>query len=225
MYKLFRHRYCFALLALLLVAPVQFAYSATSYVTDELTVPMRSGASKGHRIIKFLVSGMALKVYETSEDGSFTRVTTVEDEKEGWVETRYLMKNRSARERLPGLTEKIKKLKTSVKDLEENKKQLEQQNAELEQETIELGNQLKELRIVAQEPAALADKNRRLTAQIKKVDAKNAELIKENTFLADENIKTWFMIGGGVALVSLFFGLVIPSFSWGRKKDGWGGGF
>jgi len=224
MYKRHKHRYYSALLALLLVSPVPFSY-ATSYVTDELTIPLRSGSSREHRITKFLVSGTALTVYETNDDGSYTRVTVVEDKREGWVETKNLMHNRSARERLPGLAEKVKKLKVSIKNFETNKKQLEQQNEELKRETIELGDQLKELRIVSAKPAAIADRNRRLTIQIEKVDAKNAALIEENIILSDENIKTWFMVGGGVALVSLLFGLIIPGFGWGRKKDGWGGGF
>ena len=75
---------------------------------------------------------------------------------------------------------KVKQLKTTIIELETNKKQLELQNEGLKLETIELGNQLKELRVVAQEPAAIADKNKRLMAQIEKVDVKNAELNAEN---------------------------------------------
>jgi hypothetical protein len=43
--------------------------------------------------------------------------------------------------------------------------------------------------------------------------------------MSNMDIKLWFMVGGGVALISLILGLVIPSFNWGRKKDSWGGGF
>ena len=77
----------------ILVLSVLFVMTATItlplqakvlYVSDELKVPMRSGASNGHRIVKFLVSGAALTVIEVSEDGNFTHVEA-SGGKTGWV--------------------------------------------------------------------------------------------------------------------------------------------
>ena len=46
----------------------------TGYISDQLSVAMRSGASNQHRILKFLSSGAAVKVLETSEDGKYKLV-------------------------------------------------------------------------------------------------------------------------------------------------------
>ena len=196
----------------------------TAYVTDELTVPLRSGTSTSHRIIKFLPSGTKLNVLEVDEESGFTQVST-EDGKEGWVKSTHLMNNRSAREQLPTLAAKTNELRSLLKELKQEKAQLEKKIKKIEDDNQTLADRIQELREVAAEPAAIADKNRRLTEQLQKVDAMNEQLIADNERMSNMDIKLWFMVGGGVALLSLILGLVIPSFNWGRKKDSWGGGF
>ena len=212
----------------LFAVSVLLSFSARSetiaYVTDELTVPLRSGTSTSHRIIKFLPSGTKLNVLEVDEESGFTQVST-EDGKEGWVQSAHLMNNRSAREQLPTLAAKTNELRSLLKELKQEKAQLEKKIKKIEDDNQTLADRIQELREVAAEPAAIADKNRRLTEQLQKVDAMNEQLIADNERMSNMDIKLWFMVGGGVALLSLILGLVIPSFNWGRKKDSWGGGF
>lgn len=208
---------------LFLILCTSQAGAKSLYVSEELTIPMRSGPTTSHRIVKFLTSGAQLKAFEESEDKKFIRVITAEDEKEGWVRVNQVMDHKSARERLPGLLKRISSLKEEVKTLKAETKSQEETIEKLNREIAGISEQLKELRLVSREPAAIAQKNRELTALIEKVNAENKTLIEQNTILSDENIKEWFMIGGGVALVSLFFGLIIPNFRWRRKKDSWGG--
>lgn len=200
------------------------ARAETVYVSDELTTALRSGGTSSHRIIKFLPSGTRLTVIEADEDAAFTKVSTKEG-KEGWVEAKHLMNNRSARDQLPGLQTKTKELRGIVKELKEKKFLLEQKINKIEADNLALTGRIKELRAVAADPIATADKNRRLTNQLEKADAKNLKLTEDNDRLSNMDIKLWFIIGGGVALLSVILGLVIPSFNWGRKKDSWGGGF
>ncbi len=70
------------LLSFLISEPV-FA-KTVRYVSDELKIPLRSGASNKHRIIKFLRSGTALTVL--SNEDKFTEVE-MRDGKSGWVLT------------------------------------------------------------------------------------------------------------------------------------------
>lgn len=229
MYKSRLHKKLFSslvasLAALFLLLSFSVCAETTVYVSDELTIPLRSGTSNSHRIIKFLPSGAKLNVIETNEDSSYTKVS-VEGGKEGWVETAHIMKTRSAREQLPKLTAKTKELRSIVKELKGKNSQLEQKIKKIEEDNQTLADRIQELREVAAEPAAIADKNRRLTEQLEKVDAKNLVLEEDNARLSNVDIKLWFVVGGGVALLSVILGLVIPGFNWGRKKDSWGGGF
>jgi SH3 domain protein len=206
------------------------ASAETLYVSDELTIPIRSGATMQHRILGFLTSGTSLDVQETSDDGDYYRVNAAG--KEGWVKAEFAMKSPSARSQLPGLYKRIEALKadigegkSTIKDLNARIKQLEDDTRALEKNRDGLADSLDDLKQVAARPVAIAQHNKELEQNLNKVSNELTLVQAENEHLRDRNIKEWFMIGGGVSLASLFFGLIIPNFKWRRKRDSWGGGF
>ena len=203
---------------------------SVGYVSDSLTIPMRTGTTNRHKILKFLVSGTRLEILEESEDGSYIRVRTPED-KEGWVERKLVMSEASARDQIISINQKMETMKSKVSELrstlaEKNNqlKQYEKQNGVLEQENNTLRANLASLKKTAANPIAIAEKNASLEEQISNMKTRNQELQAENARLNDKNIKEWFMIGAAVSLGSLFFGLIIPRIQW-RKKESWGGSF
>jgi SH3 domain protein len=206
------------------------AAAETLYVSDELTVPIRSGATTQHRILGFLGSGTALDVQETSDDGEFYRVNAAG--KEGWVKAEFSMKSPSARSQLPRLNQRIESLKADIKqekatiaELNAKIRQLEADSRSLEKNRDGLSDSLEKLKQVAARPVAIAQQNKELEQQLNKVTSELTVLQEENEHLGDRNIKEWFLIGGGVSLASLLFGLVIPNIKWRRKRDSWGSGF
>jgi len=216
------------LLLLLALVPQTPAWSAkTLYVSDELSIPIRSGASNQYRILKFLQSGTPLTVMEQSEDGSYTRVTT-SDDKEGWVETSKLMRNQSARDRIVDINRRMEQmkaredgLKKSIADLQNERNELQQQYADLNRKYRALEDELEKLKRTAAEPIMISRQNRTLEHELAQERATTQALEQENQDLKDRGIKEWFMIGAGVSLGSLFFGLIIPNFRWRRKRDSW----
>jgi SH3 domain protein len=88
----------------------------TRYVSDELKVPMRSGASNQHRIIRFLKSGTPLKVLETDDETGFSKIE-LSDGKDGWVENGDMMSQPSARDRIVYVNDKLSKSREDVKEL------------------------------------------------------------------------------------------------------------
>ncbi len=191
----------------------------TAYVSDTLTIPMRSGTTNRHKILKFLPSGTQVTTHETSDDGTHTKITT-DDNREGWVETTLLMPEPSAREQLAALNSKLQR----VKQLANERDLLQKQNNKLEQNNQTLRDTLDELKQAAAQPIALAERNKQLSNDLDKAHSDIDQLTQQNAQLSDRNIKEWFMIGAIVSLGSLFFGLIIPRISW-RKKQSWGGGF
>ncbi len=203
----------------------------TLYVSDELKIPLRSGDTNQHRIVKFLKSGAPLEVQETNEAGTYYRVVTGSG-KEGWVEAKDVMQQASARSRLPVLQNKISDLKqqlntqkSSIKTLKAEIRDLQQQNAKLDDFGQRKTEDLARLKKLAARPVALAQKNKELEGELSKVRSELAYTTAENDRMKNDEIKQWFMIGGGVSLISLFFGLIIPNFKWRRKTDSWGGDF
>ena len=88
------------LLSLLLSASAAFAYPA--WVSDEFEITLRSGPSTSNAIQLMVGSGRQLEVLERDADSGYSRVRTPGGT-EGWVLTRYLMDERSAREQVQRL--------------------------------------------------------------------------------------------------------------------------
>ncbi len=202
------------------------------YVSDDLTIPMRTGTTTNHKILKFLNSGMAVEILEETPDRTYARIQLVEDEtKSGWVETRLLMTQPSAREQLEELRKtnqiirnKRDELRQQLKESNTVNQQLQTVQAELEQKIVNLENTLSRLRTSAAEPIRLAEENQQLKQTLTDEQSKNATLIEQNAVLADQNIKQWFMIGAAVSIGSLILGLLITRINW-KKRDSWGGSF
>jgi len=202
------------------------------YISDELTVPMRSGTTTKHKILKFLTSGTPVIIKEVTEDGKHAWVMLKDDDnKLGWVKTSDLMDQPSARERiktvlktLDNKKDQIKELNQSIAELKDNNKQLQTQLEEVGKQYRDTKDTLDNLRKSAARPIEIAEENKQLKEEIAQQEAANKKVMQENEFLSDKNIKEWFMIGGGVSLGSLILGLLITRINW-RRKDSWGGGF
>ena len=217
------------LILMLALLPQVSAWSDTTlYVSDELSIPIRSGASTQYRILKFLQSGTPLSVLESDEESGYSRVETP-DGKEGWVETSKLMRQQSARDRIILINQRMEQmkaregdLKKTIADLESQRNDLQQQTADLNRKSRAQEDELEKLRKTAAEPIMISRQNRTLEHELAQERATTQALEQENQELKDRGIKEWFMIGAGVSLGSLFFGLIIPNFKWRRKRNSWG---
>lgn len=218
-------------LVLLLLGASLSAEAVTRYVSDELKIPLRSGASNQHRIIKFLISGTPVTVLETSEDGKFTHVE-LGNGKSGWVLSEDLQDIPSGRTRLVSVNKKLEKvreenkgLKKTIKELKTEVRELKKENKALQNESTNLSNAMEDLKITAANPLALAKKNKQLKKELDKVRKHERMLEDENQKLRSSQAQEWFMIGGGVAIGSLILGLIITRINWRRRRNSWGDSF
>ena len=222
-------------LLLVLLSSFLSAYTVNSvaaivYASDQLTVPMRTGTTIRHKIIRFIPSGEKLELLETSDDESYSKVVTG-DGKEGWVKSSNLLHEPGAYEKLEKAQQKITAQQKKIALLQDNIKQLKaerQQLAETKQGLLNKNERLmaniQELRLASSEPIKVAERNQKLEAEILAEREKNQDLKKENEFLSNQSLRDWFVIGALVSLGSLFLGLIIPRISW-RRKDSWSNSF
>ncbi len=199
------------------------------YVSDELKIPLRSGASNKHRIIKFVRSGTALTVL--GNEDKFTEVET-RDGKSGWVLTDDLMNIPSGRARLAAANknfstsaEQIKALKSTISELKSGLKEVKNEKDSLQNERTNLSNSLEDLKITAANPLSLSKKNKQLKKELDKVRDNEAMLEKDNQQLRSNVMQEWFLIGGAVSIGSLLLGLIITRINWRKKRDSWGDSF
>ena len=207
--------------------PTQVLSEETRYVSDELKVPMRSGASNKHRIMRFLKSGTQLKVLETDDEAGYSRITT-RDGKEGWVENGDMMSQPSARDRIVVVNNKLSKSRETVKELKSTIAELKTENANLKRQLNAsdkqgkaLESDLAHLKKVTANPMALANKNKALQDELTTITKLNKQLEDENKALSDASAQDWFILGAAVSLGSLLFGLLTTRIRW-QKKRSWG---
>lgn len=212
-------------LLIALAAVAADAAAETRYVTDELEVPVRSGKSLEHKILRMLPSGTAVEVLETSE--GYTSVRTARG-LEGWVLTRYLSEQPSARERLASVEAENAVLREKGAELAEGARaasaagaELDRSLAQLREQNARLQTEIEELRRAAADPVALRDENERIRAELAGVRSDLEAARIRADLLGNPGYRQWFLAGGGVTLAGLLIGLVLPRIAARRRRTAW----
>lgn len=202
------------------------AQAETRYVSDQLSINMRTGTSTSHRIIRTLKSGDAVEILERSDTG-YTLVKHRKTGAEGWVLERQLMNTPHARTFLKKLEDEVSSLQQQQLQKNDTNKELSARNAELEKQISSLETQNKELKTEN-------DRKRRIYANAEKTQEKYNALIAEskkdkniinNQLVEIELLKAdtqnqGFMMGAGVLFLGLLLGLIIPKIKF-QKRSSW----
>ena len=179
------------------------------YITDQVDIPIRSEKSLGNTIIRLLPSGTKLSVLQITEDG-WTEVKY--QDTIGWISSRYLSNNISAREELKKANSIINESQLLITKYEA---ELDGQNKQL----LILNNENKELVIRSSKSEAEKAHIEQVYQDALKLEHENEKLMQEQLQLKtefqlaqnnsqieqDTSQRNWFIVG---ALV-LFFGMVI----------------
>ncbi len=187
--------------------------SRTLYVTDELSITMRTGPSLQHRVVRMLPSGTSFQVLE--ESGDYYRVRTT-DGNEGWVLKQYAM-DRTPRALV------IRQLESSISDLRERLPVSEQKAADLEKENKEIRTNLQtleqELDELSQRYQTLLEDSgnidgikqdlERATRSLEQKEMHILHLEQENHELRSEKNMHWFLAGGGTMGFTALIGFIL----------------
>jgi len=202
------------------------AAAETLYVSDELEIQMRTGKGNQYRILRMLPSGTRLDVLEHDKDDGYSKVR-LSGGVEGWVLSRFLMKQPAAREQLADAEKKVarlelenRKLSTALGEVKEAKGSTEKERGELDQQNRKLSQELEAIRRTASSALAIDAENKELKSRIIAYERQLQTLQQENTGLKDRTARDWFMVGAGVIILGMIIGLIIPRIRW-RKKSSW----
>lgn len=215
------------LILLCLTAAAAGAYAQTTrYVTDDLTIPLRSGKSTAYRIIAYLPSGAKLDLLESDNDSGYSRVRT-DKGTDGWVLTRYLADSPSAKDQLEGAKKKManmqienNRLNDELGKLKGEKNDLTKQVQSLTDDNRRLNQQLTTLRQTASRPLAIDSENKTLKSKVVDLERQVQSYEQENAVLKDRRNRDWFIAGALVLGGGMLLGLVIPKLRV-RRKSNW----
>lgn len=190
-------------------------FSATAlaermYVTDVIKLTLRSGPSTEYKILAVVESGQALEIVESGEDWTLVRL---ENEKEGYVLTRYLIPEPPNSVRLEQLQTKHKALTEQAATLLDENKTLREENKQLkstldstEKSFKTLDGDYKELKAGSAEFLTLKTKYKKVSEQLAEQTKKADKLDKELSKVELNQYIKWFLAGSGVLLVGFIVG-------------------
>ncbi len=203
------------------------ALAETRYVSDSLDITLRRGQGTGFQILRTLKSGTALEILETDSDSGYSQVKTTGGT-EGWVLTRFLMNEPSARAQLNAAISRAASFEAKHKASSEQitlmtseKKELEDSRGNLDKSNSQLSKELKHIKATAGRALQIDGENKDLKSKLIGLERNNQALSQENETLKDRNARDWFMVGAGVAILSLLLGLLLARFSGRRTRSSW----
>ena len=211
-----------ALLLAVLVVPTAFAEPA--WVSDQFEITLRSGPSTSNAIQLMITSGTRLEVLERDAESGYSRVQTAGGT-EGWVLTRYLMTEPSAREQLQALTSQLTNANSRGSSLDSQltaiRAEYDSANnsiQQLEREKAAVEEELAEIKRTAANVLAINNQNKALMDQLAAAQIRADTLEQENRQLTSQTTRYWFMTGALVLVVGIVLGIWLPRIRWQRRS-------
>jgi len=207
-----------------LILSAGMAAAAPAWVSDEFEITLRSGPSTSNAIQLMVKSGMQLEVLARDADSGYSQVRTPGGT-EGWVLTRYLMNEPSAREQLETLTGQLTNANTRGTSLDSQLAAVKneynsanRQIATLQSEKTELESELAEIRRTAANVLGINEQNKSLMDELASAEIRADTLEQENRQLSSQTTRYWFMSGALVLLVGIILGIWLPRIRWQRRS-------
>ncbi len=200
------------------------AQGQSAWVTDQLEITLRTGPSTSNAIRLSLSSGTRIEILEELPEEGYTRVRTAGGT-EGWVISRYLMNEPSAREQLADLTQQLSNasdegssLATQLNGIRAEYREAEQTIARLERQKTELEEELAEIRRTAANVLAIDSQNQELQEDLTNSQISIDRLNEEVRTLSGQSQRNWFVAGAGVLFFGVLLGLWLPRMRTKRRS-------
>jgi len=171
----------------------------TRYVTDDFKVMLRTGPSVQNKIVDSLNSGTRLEVLREDAGNGHSQVQT-NDGKIGYVLTRFLSVNQSARSRVKYLERQLKQLRSKPGELQALLATAQEENQELITQNTRLTNQytassqeLEKIKEVSADAVNLSQRSAKLETEVQQLLLQLDDIRIQNQDLSDQSAKRWFV--------------------------------
>ena len=199
----------------------------THYVTDSVDVPVRSGPSYKHKILRMLETGTPVSILEVNKDG-WTQIQYQKGNSTytGWMASSTLLNQPIAKIRLEQQIAKTSSVEKHLNELQQELDTLQTRFAAtdaslstIKQEKFELTQELNRLKSISSNAVLLDEENQEMKQRLSQLESQNA-IMKEQIEQSGDSIKRqWFLTGGGVLLLGLLLGRF---FRTPTKRKKWG---
>ena len=196
----------------------------SAWVSDQFEVTLRTGPSTSNAIRLSMSSGTRLEIIEQDAESGYSRVRTGGGT-EGWVLTRYLMSEPSAREQLERLsgqlssaTERGSSLTSQLDAIRGEHQNAENQISDLQNDKQQLQAELEDIRRTAANVLAIDRQNDELQEKLTNAEIDIDRLNEEIRGLTGQTNRNWFITGALVLFGGIALGLILPRMRWQRRS-------
>lgn len=206
------------------------AHAEARYVTDRVTITVRSGEGSDYRVLESLSSGAEVEILSENQGTGYARVQTP-DGTEGYVLSRYLISDKPAQLRLTETQSELEALREETES-DDTRKELSELRSEyqslklqydtLEFENVQLSQRLDSVNENAANVVSLMDERDEALQRANRLSTELDELRVEKMALENHSDKKWFMAGAGVLILGIVVGIILPRVGI-RRRGRWGG--
>lgn len=212
---------------LVLLLSFTTASAETRYIDDTLYAPLRSGEGLGFRIVhKGVKSGTRLELLASNATSGYSRVRTPEGI-EGWLPTRFLVKEPIARIRLQQLTAEHDRIKAQFQEVTARNQEMQEVNSSVTEKNRQLTEsnknlllELADIKRISTNAVTLDKRNRELRELNEQFKNELEVLTSENMRLRENNERDKMLVGGGLVVAGVLIAVLIPMFK-KDKRDSW----
>lgn len=179
---------------MMVLMPATVAADAVRYVSDELVIVVRNGASSSAGVLTSVGSGTRMELLESDAASGYGRVR-LDDGRIGWVQERYLSTRAPARQRAEATEKKLAVAEAELKTLRDEHARLQKELAQLSEgrappPPAELIGELEQLRASNQQ---LQQQNEALGATDEKSRERQRTLLLGGALVAGGFILAWLL--------------------------------
>ena len=200
------------------------AFGESVWVSDQFEVMLRTGPSTNNAIQLMVGSGTELEILEEDAESGYSRVRTGGGT-EGWVLSRYLMREPGAREQLISLTEQLtsanaegSSMGSQLGAIRGEYDAAQRRISELERENSDLQSEIAEIRRTAANTLAIDNQNKSLQQQLTDAEIQVNILEQENDELSGQSTRNWVITGALIMFAGVLVGLILPRMKWQRRS-------
>ena len=206
----------FSLFLILITHFSATSLASTRYVTDVLYVPIRSGASMGHKVLATMKTGEKITILDDDVENGFVEVQNSRG-LSGYMPIRYLVEEPVAASQLASMKNQVAKMKqkmekqvASMQDARENLKTKSSKTKALSDDNKRLKEQLAKITAISGDAIAVAAERDQLKERVRRLEQDNGGLLAKNQALLADNQNEGIKLGIGAVMLGIILGFVAP---------------
>lgn len=215
------------ILPLLLLCVIGSLQAEPRYISDKTHITMRAGDGPDEQMLRMIPAGEKVDLLSSNSESGYSKIRDSKNHI-GFVLTTQLMERPGAIERLARTEKRYAALKRKMKQADKPKQELQkkfqalvEEHEKLKASSGELDSELQELKKSSEDVARISEERKNLRKKLATQTWEMGNLKQEHKEFKNERSQYWFIIGGGVALLGVIIGLILPRLQSTGKKQSW----